>query len=74
MIKIPWQSLKENVLSGVIKDFVLREGTDYGAHEFSLDEKVAQVKKQLELGAAQIVFDETLGTCNILVEGGAEEV
>jgi uncharacterized protein len=44
-------------LRGVIESFVLREGTDYGEREFSLEQKVAQVLAQLERGQARILFD-----------------
>jgi uncharacterized protein YheU (UPF0270 family) len=36
---------------------VLREGTDYGEREHSLEEKVARVIAQLKKGEANIVFD-----------------
>jgi len=36
---------------------VLREGTDYGDREFSLDDKVSHVMRQLKRGEARIVFD-----------------
>ena len=63
---IPWEKLSEPTLKGVIRDFVLREGTDYGPHEYSLEEKTNHVQKQLASGKAKIVFDAALGTCNIL--------
>jgi len=36
---------------------VLREGTDYGQRDWSLDEKVAQVALQLQRGEASLMFD-----------------
>jgi hypothetical protein len=45
------------LLRAVIESFVLREGTDYGEREFTLEEKVARVVRQLERGEAQIIFD-----------------
>ena len=44
----------------MIESFVLREGTDYGRHETTLDDKVAQVLAQLRAGKAHIVFDPML--------------
>ena len=41
----------------MIESFVLREGTDYGERQFSLEQKVAQVRTQLERGQARILFD-----------------
>lgn len=56
-VVIPHQELSPDALRGVIESFVLREGTEYGEREFSLDEKVAHVMHQLERGEARIVFD-----------------
>ncbi len=46
---------------------MLREGTDYGAREYSLEQKVAQVRAQLERGRARILFDPETGTVTIEV-------
>lgn len=54
---IPYTELSEAALRGVLEAFVLREGTEYGERDFSLDQKVAQVTRQLQRGEAQIVFD-----------------
>ncbi len=51
----------------MIESFVLREGTDYGAREYSLEQKVAQVRAQLERGRARILFDPETGTVTIEV-------
>lgn len=53
---VPHADLSPEALRGVIESFVLREGTDYGATEFSLEQKVAHVLRQLERGEARIVF------------------
>jgi uncharacterized protein YheU (UPF0270 family) len=54
---VPHTELGADLLRAVVESFVLREGTDYGEREHSLDEKVARVIRQLERGEAQIVFD-----------------
>ena len=66
-IVIPHGELSESALRGVLESFVLREGTDYGEREISLDQKVAQVLRQLERGEAQIIFDATLQSVDIVV-------
>ena len=66
-IVIPHSELSPDALRGVLESFVLREGTDYGEREVSLDQKVAQVLRQLERGEAQIVFDATLESVDIVV-------
>ncbi|MEE4284272.1 MAG: YheU family protein [Pseudomonadales bacterium] len=56
MIVIPAESLSTVALEGIIDAFILREGTDYGAVEFSLAQKRNSVRKQLASGQAQICF------------------
>jgi uncharacterized protein len=54
-------------LRGVLESFVLREGTEYGERDVSLDQKVAQVTRQLQRGEAQIVFDPETESIDIVV-------
>lgn len=63
---IPWEKLNAATLKGVIEDFVLREGTDYGTSSFSLEQKIEHVVTQLKKGKAKIVYDKDSGTCNII--------
>ncbi|MBB6095361.1 hypothetical protein HNQ60_004251 [Povalibacter uvarum] len=69
-IPIPHTELSHDALRGVIESFVLREGTEYGEREYSLDEKVAHVMRQLERGEAQILFDPVTETIDIVVMEG----
>jgi uncharacterized protein YheU (UPF0270 family) len=64
---VPHTELSVEALRGVVESFVLREGTDYGEREFSLEEKLAHVYRQLERGEAQIVFDPNTETIDIIV-------
>lgn len=52
---IPWQQLTADTLNNLIESFVLREGTDYGKDEKTLDEKVDDIKQQLRLGSVVLV-------------------
>ncbi len=45
---------------------LLREGTDYGEREISLEDKVVRVITQLKRGEAQIVFDPDTDTVSIV--------
>ena len=69
-VKIPHEVLSPEALRSVIKSFVLREGTDYGELEFSLEQKMSQVLRQLERGEAQIVFDPASQTVDIVKHRG----
>ena len=66
LIRVAPDDLQPDTLRAVIESFVLREGTDYGLHEASLDAKVAQVLMQLRLGEAHITFDPASESVNVV--------
>ena len=66
-IVVPYTELSEDALRGVLESFVLREGTEYGERDVSLDQKVAQVTRQLQQREAQIVFDPETETIDVVV-------
>jgi len=63
---IPFNDLNAETLFSIIKEFVLREGTEYGAEDVSIEEKVEQVKVQLTSGTAVLVYSELHETVNII--------
>jgi len=65
-VVVPYTDLAPELLHAVIESYVLREGTDYGEKEFSLEDKVAHVIKQLKRGDAKIVFDPETETVSII--------
>lgn len=65
-VPISYRELSAEALKGVIEAFVLREGTDYGEREFSLEQKVVHVMRQLERGEAQIVFDPNTESVDVV--------
>jgi uncharacterized protein YheU (UPF0270 family) len=56
-IEVPHSELPAETLRAVVESFVLREGTDYGERDASLESKVSDVMRQLERREAVIVFD-----------------
>lgn len=64
-VVVPHTELAAELLHAVVESFVLREGTDYGEREFSLEDKVSHVIGQLKRGEAQIVFDPESQTVSI---------
>ena len=68
-IEIPLEALSDAALGGVIESFVLREGTDYGPGNFSLEQKCVAVRRQLERGEAKLVFDASTRSPNIVPAG-----
>ena len=55
---IPFEQLDKDTLYNLIESYVLREGTDYGEQEVSIQSKVAQVNQQLRNGEAMVFFSE----------------
>jgi uncharacterized protein YheU (UPF0270 family) len=68
-IEIPLDSLSQEALSGVIDNFIQREGTDYGAHEVDHAVKVQQILRQLHQGHVKIAFDYESETVSIVTLG-----
>jgi uncharacterized protein YheU (UPF0270 family) len=66
-IVVPHTELSTDALTGVIESFVLREGTEYGERDVSLETKVLQVRRQLERREAEIVFDPNTESIDIVV-------
>jgi uncharacterized protein YheU (UPF0270 family) len=65
-IEITPEQISEEALNGIIEHFILREGTDYGAVEVSLEAKMRQVRKQIEKGDIKIVYDQSAETVSLL--------
>jgi len=63
---IPLEQLNEDTLYAIIEDFILREGTDYGVVDATKEDKVAQIKLQLQQGSAVLVYSELHESVNIL--------
>ena len=63
---IPWQDLAPETLDNLIESFVLREGTDSGEQDRSLEQKVNDVKRQLKSGDVVLVWSELHETVNIM--------
>ena len=73
-VRLSPEDLAPDTLRAVVESFVLREGTDYGRHETSLDDKVAQVLRQLRRREAYVVFDPNTASVNIVVARAAPVV
>ena len=56
-MEIPFTLLQPATLRALIEEFVLREGTEYGERDVSLDDKVDAVMQQLKRGEARVLYD-----------------
>jgi len=66
-VEIPVERLTREVLDSLVQEFVTRDGTDYGAVERSVEEKTAQVLRQLSSGEAVVTFDTETQDANIVL-------
>ena len=67
-MQIPYKELSSAALQAIIEEYITREGTDYGVEEFSLKEKLEQVKSQLQRGDITIDYDADSQTCQLWPE------
>lgn len=63
---IPPSKLPAHTLRNILEEFITREGTDYGEHELSLEEKVDRLFPQVAAGEVLIVFDEAQETIQLV--------
>jgi uncharacterized protein len=66
VIEIPSERLSRDILGAVIEEYILREGTDYGVQETSLESKIKQVHRQIVQGDVLITFDPVTENCTLL--------
>lgn len=64
-VEVPYAEMPAELLHAVVESFVLREGTDYGEKEFSLEAKVDGVIRQLKKGEAKVIFDPATDSVTI---------
>ena len=63
---IPWTSLSEEALLGVIEEFITREGTEYGLVEHELSVKVDQIRLQLRDDLVRVVYDAETNSVSLV--------
>ncbi len=49
--------LERYVLQALLEEFASRDGTDYGMREYTLDQKISQLRRQLEASELLILYD-----------------
>ena len=65
-IEILPEQLSEPALTGIVENFILREGTDYGNIEVTYDKKADQIRRQITRGEIKIIFDQTSETVSLI--------
>ncbi|MSR12564.1 MAG: YheU family protein [Gammaproteobacteria bacterium] len=72
-MEIPYKDLAADTLTAIIEEFITREGTEYGEQEFSLADKVEQVRRQLQRGEIFVSFDPESQTCQINAQASSKK-
>ena len=65
-MRIPPDQLSAQALNAVIEEFITREGTDYGNREVPLEEKIRQIRAQIDRGDVIILYDSYSQSCNLV--------
>lgn len=63
---VPWQQINPDTLHQLLEEFASRDGTDYGAYETSLEDKVVQLEIQLKQKRILVVYSELHESINIV--------
>lgn len=64
--EVPFTALQPETLRRLIEEFVTRDTTDYGVRERTIEEKVADVMRQLRRGEVRIVVEHDSQTVNLV--------
>lgn len=65
-LDIPYDQLNPDTLRRMIEEFVTRDGADWAEVGCSLEDKVAQVLRQLRSKKIKVVFDLASQTANLV--------
>jgi len=65
-VEIPVERINPDTLQKMIEEFVTREWSDPADSGYTLEEKVAQVLRQLRARTARVMYDVTSETWNIV--------
>ncbi len=73
-MEIPPARLDAEVLQALLEEFASRDGTDYGERELALEQKVAQLRRQLHERGLLLLFDSESETWDLLEREQAESL
>lgn len=65
-VEVPPARLAPDVYRALLEDYVTRDGTDYGARELDLPEKVARLQRQLQTGEVRLLYEAESGQWDLL--------
>jgi len=56
-VEVPLERLDTDTLQALLAEYASRDGTDYGELETPLEDKISQLKAQLESAQPRILYD-----------------
>lgn len=65
-LRVPPERLNPETLQGLLEEFASRDGTDYGERETPLDARVDRLRRQLQAGDLQLLFDAASESWDLL--------
>ncbi|MFZ3229326.1 MAG: YheU family protein [Pseudobdellovibrio sp.] len=73
-IQVDPEALSAEALRGVIESFVLREGTDYGSVELSLEQKIKNLNNKIQKKDIVLVFDSESESLTFLTKAEWQKI
>lgn len=61
-MRVPHKLLTPGALRAIVEEFVTRDGTDHTG----VERRIESILRQLEIGSAELHFEQSTATCNIL--------
>ena len=65
-VEIPYTQINPETLRNLIREFVTRDGSDWGDPGCTLDDKIEQVLKQLKNRQVKVVYDLKSSSANLV--------
>jgi len=65
-VVVPLDRINPDTLRKMVEEFVTREWSDLADTDYTFEDKIEQVIQQMRDGRANVVFDLTSETCNIV--------
>lgn len=71
-VEVPPRRLEADALQALLEEYASRDGTDYGERELSLEQKVGDLRSQLDRRLLLLLFDTGSETWDLVERERAE--
>ena len=73
-VAVPIDRLAVETLLALLEEFASRDGTDYGEKEVPLEQKVADLRTQLDSGDIRLIYDADSEQWDLVDSASATEL